>query len=150
MLKAVSLSKRHDGDTLFAKLNLTLGRGDRVGLVGPNGTGEATLLNVLAGGAAACIEVTLLDALVFARSQFSHSMNYRSVVVFGCAERIVETEPKLAALAALCDRLAPGRSHEARPPTAQELTATMVLAVPIREASAKRVTRMHGSNAPRR
>jgi ATPase subunit of ABC transporter with duplicated ATPase domains len=49
MLKAVSLSKRHDGDTLFAKLNLVVGRGDRIGLVGPNGTGKSTLLNVLAG-----------------------------------------------------------------------------------------------------
>jgi ATPase subunit of ABC transporter with duplicated ATPase domains len=49
MLKAVSLSKRHDGDTLFASLNLVLGRGDRVGLVGPNGSGKSTLLNVLAG-----------------------------------------------------------------------------------------------------
>jgi ATPase subunit of ABC transporter with duplicated ATPase domains len=49
MLKAVSLSKRHDGDTLFTSLNLTLGRGERVGLVGPNGTGKSTLLNVLAG-----------------------------------------------------------------------------------------------------
>ncbi|WP_203925840.1 ABC-F family ATP-binding cassette domain-containing protein [Virgisporangium ochraceum] len=49
MLKAVSLSKRHDGDTLFAKLNLVVGRGDRIGLVGPNGSGKSSLLNVLAG-----------------------------------------------------------------------------------------------------
>ena len=49
MLKAVSLSKRHDGDMLFTSLNLVLGRGDRVGLVGPNGSGKSTLLNVLAG-----------------------------------------------------------------------------------------------------
>src|SRR5687767_13779508 len=48
MLKAVSLSKRHDGDTLFAKLNLIVGRGDRIGLVGPNGSGKSSLLNVLA------------------------------------------------------------------------------------------------------
>jgi ATPase subunit of ABC transporter with duplicated ATPase domains len=49
MLKAVSVAKRHDGDTLFEKLNLIVGRGDRIGLVGPNGTGKSTLLNVLAG-----------------------------------------------------------------------------------------------------
>ena len=103
-----------------------------------HGSSKNHMLNVLAGGAPVCVEVTLLDGLVFARSQFSHSMNYRSVVVFGRAERVSEPEPKRAALAALCDRLAPGRSREARAPTPQELTATLVLAVPIQEASAKR------------
>jgi nitroimidazol reductase NimA-like FMN-containing flavoprotein (pyridoxamine 5'-phosphate oxidase superfamily) len=103
-----------------------------------HGSSKNHMLNALAGGAPACVEVTLLDGLVFARSQFSHSMNYRSVVVFGHAERVGDPEPKRAALAALCDRLAPGRSREARAPTPQELTATLVLAVPIHEASAKR------------
>jgi nitroimidazol reductase NimA-like FMN-containing flavoprotein (pyridoxamine 5'-phosphate oxidase superfamily) len=102
-----------------------------------HGSSKNHMLNVLAGGAEACVEVTLLDGLVFARSQFSHSMNYRSVVVFGRAEPILDPEHKRAALAALCDRLAPGRSLEARAPTPQELTATLVLAMPIHEASAK-------------
>jgi len=103
-----------------------------------HGSSKNHMLNALAGGAPACVEVTLLDGLVFARSQFSHSMNYRSLVVFGRAQRVSDPEPKRAALAALCDRLAPGRSREARAPTPQELTATLVLAVPIHEASAKR------------
>jgi uncharacterized protein len=102
-----------------------------------HGSSKNHMLNVLAGGVPACLEVTLLDGLVLARSQFSHSMNYRSVVVFGRAEVVDEPEPKRAALAAMCDRLAPGRSREARPPTLQELKATLVLALPIREASAK-------------
>lgn len=105
-----------------------------------HGSSKNHMLNVLAGGAPACVEVTLLDALVFARSQFSHSMNYRSVVVFGHAEKVTEPERKRAALAALCDRLAPGRSLEARSPTPLELTATLVLAVQIHEASAKQRT----------
>jgi hypothetical protein len=95
------------------------------------------MLGALAAGAPACVEVTLLDGLVLARSQFSHSMNYRSVALFGRAEVISDEPAKRAALAALCDRLAPGRSSEARAPTPPELKATLVLAMPIHEASAK-------------
>lgn len=85
----------------------------------------------------ACVTVTLLDGLVFARSQFAHSMNYRSVVVFGRARPIEAQGPKLEALAALVERMAPGRSREARAPTPSELRATRVLELPIDEASAK-------------
>jgi uncharacterized protein len=102
-----------------------------------HGSSKNHMLNVLAQGAPACAEVTLLDGLVFARSQFSHSMNYRSVVIFGRTQVVAEARPKLAALAALCDRMAPGRSAEARAPTELELKATLVLALPIHEASAK-------------
>jgi uncharacterized protein len=108
--------------------------GERIFL---HGSSKNQMLSVLAGGAPACVEVTLLDGLVFARSQFSHSMNYRSVVLFGQARPITEREPKLAALAALCDRLAPGRSQESRAPAELELRATLVLELPIVEASAK-------------
>jgi uncharacterized protein len=102
-----------------------------------HGSSKNHMLNVLAQGAPACAEVTLLDGLVLARSQFSHSMNYRSVVVFGRAQVIAEASAKRAALAALCDRLAPGRSREARAPSESELKATLVLALPVHEASAK-------------
>jgi nitroimidazol reductase NimA-like FMN-containing flavoprotein (pyridoxamine 5'-phosphate oxidase superfamily) len=111
--------------------------GDRIYL---HGSSKNHMLGVLAGGAPACVEVTLLDGLVFARSHFSHSMNYRSVVLFGQARPITEREPKLAALAALCDRLAPGRSDESRAPSELELRATLVLELPISEASAKQRT----------
>lgn len=90
-----------------------------------------------AEGASVCATVTLLDGLVLARSAFHHSMNYRAVVVFGSARRVEdETEQRLA-LAAIVDRVAPGRSAEARPPDPSELRSTRVLALDLAEASAK-------------
>lgn len=102
-----------------------------------HGASKNRMLGVLASGAPACAAVTLLDGLVLARSQFHHSMNYRSVVVFGAAETVTDPEQKQRVLAALVDHLAPGRSQESRPGTRQELAATLVLALPILEASAK-------------
>lgn len=81
--------------------------------------------------------VTLLDGLVLARSGFHHSINYRSVVIFGTARDVNDPDEKMAALEAFTDKIAPGRWDEIRAPTTQELKATMVLAVPIEEASAK-------------
>ena len=95
------------------------------------------MLRTLAAGAPVCVTVTLLDGLVLARSAFHHSMNYRSVVVFGAATAVEEREAKLAALEALIERIHPGRWTEARPPTDSELRQTLVVAVPLDEASAK-------------
>jgi len=81
--------------------------------------------------------VTLLDGLVLARSGFHHSINYRSVVIYGTARDITDPNEKMAALKVFTDKIAPGRWDEIRPPNAQELKATMVLAIPIEEASAK-------------
>jgi len=103
-----------------------------------HGAPKNRMLDVLAAGARACIAVTLLDGLVLARSQFHHSLNYRSVVLFGSAETVTDLERKQRVLGALCDHLAPGRSRESRPGTRQELAGTRVLGVPIVEASAKR------------
>ena len=83
-----------------------------------------------------CVTVTLLDGLVLARSAFHHSMNYRSVVILGTAEE-VNGEEKLAALDALVEHVCKGRSAEARRANPAELRQTMVLAIPIDEASAK-------------
>lgn len=94
-------------------------------------------LRVLADGAAACVTVTLLDGLVLARSTFHHSMNYRSVVLFGVGQRVEDLDEKAGALAALVDHLVPGRSADARPATAEELRATLLVRLPIDEASAK-------------
>jgi nitroimidazol reductase NimA-like FMN-containing flavoprotein (pyridoxamine 5'-phosphate oxidase superfamily) len=105
-----------------------------------HGSPKNRMLDMLAAGAPACIAVTLLDGLVLARSQFHHSMNYRSVTIFGSARTISDPEHKQRILGALCDHLAPGRSRESRPGTRQELAGTRVLGVPIAEASAKRRT----------
>jgi nitroimidazol reductase NimA-like FMN-containing flavoprotein (pyridoxamine 5'-phosphate oxidase superfamily) len=95
------------------------------------------MLGSLAGGIDACVTVTLLDGLVLARTAFHHSVNYRSVVLFGRAVPLDDMRAKLAALAALVDHISPNRSSACRPPNAKELAATAVLGLPIAEASAK-------------
>lgn len=89
-----------------------------------------------AAGAPVCCTVTLLDGLVLARSAFHHSMNYRSVVLYGVAS-LVNGDEKRAALDAMVERAAPGRAAAARPPTDTEMRATMVLSIPLVEVSAK-------------
>ncbi len=102
-----------------------------------HGSQISRMLRALAGGIDVCVTVTLLDGLVLARSAFHHSMNYRSVVVFGRAALVDEKEAKLAALRAFSEQVIPGRWDEAREPTDQELKATAVLRLPLEEASAK-------------
>lgn len=102
-----------------------------------HGSAASRMLRTLREGVPACVTVTLLDGLVLARSTFHHSMNYRSVVIFGTAREVVDREEKLRALEAIVEHVAPGRSAVARPPNEEELRATMVLALPIEEASAK-------------
>jgi len=101
-----------------------------------HGSSASRALRTLSGGVRVCVTVTLLDGLVLAKSVFNHSMNYRSVLLFGSA-RLLEGDDKRDALHRLVDQLAPGRWDEARQPTALELKATSVLALPIDEASAK-------------
>lgn len=81
--------------------------------------------------------VTLLDGLVLAQSAFSHSMNYRSVVLFGDATVVTDPVKKSEAFKALLDHLMPGRWEDSRQPDAKEAEATVVLSVPIAEASVK-------------
>lgn len=84
-----------------------------------------------------CLVVTLVDGLVLARSAFHHSLTYRSVVLYGAAERVEDPEEKRAALAALVEHVVRGRSADARPPDDAELRGTLVLRLAIDEASAK-------------
>jgi hypothetical protein len=84
-----------------------------------------------------CIVTTLLDGLVLARSAFMHSMNYRSVVVYGRAREVSDREEKWMAQKALVDHVCAGRSDQVRMPTDDELRQTTILAVPLEEASAK-------------
>lgn len=84
-----------------------------------------------------CLTATLIDGLVLARSAVHHSVNYRSVVVFGQAEPVESADGKRRALEAFTEKLVPGRWGDARLPTAQELKGTGVLSLPLAEASAK-------------
>ena len=102
-----------------------------------HGSAASRMLRTLRGGVDACVTVTLLDGLVMARSAFHHSMNYRSVVVFGKARDVSDREEKLRALERLVEHIAPGRSAEVRAPNESELRQTLVLALPLEEASAK-------------
>mgnify|MGYP001062213434 CR=1 FL=1 len=102
-----------------------------------HGSVSARMLKVLGSGAPACVTATLLDGLVLARAGFHHTMNYRSVVLFGTAEQVSDHAEKRAALDAIVDHVVRGRSAAVRAPTAAELQATAVLRLPISEASAK-------------
>jgi nitroimidazol reductase NimA-like FMN-containing flavoprotein (pyridoxamine 5'-phosphate oxidase superfamily) len=95
------------------------------------------MLRTLAEGVDACLTVTIVDGLVLARSAFHHSINYRSVVVFGRAQVVTDREEKLAALFAFSEHVIRGRWHDVREPTEAELKQTTVLCLPLAEASAK-------------
>ena len=117
--------------------------GDRLLLHGSTGGG---LLRHAAAAAPLAVAITLVDGLVFARSLYDSSMNYRSVVVLGRAAPVPEEE-KPAALRTLSERLMPGRWDEVRPPTRRELAATLVLALPLDEVSVKVSTGPPGDSA---
>lgn len=89
------------------------------------------------GGLDVCFEVTLTDGLVLARSAFNHSLNYRSVIVYGRATEVADPDEKIAALRILSEHLVQGRWDDIRPPNSRELRATKVLRLPLTESSAK-------------
>lgn len=105
--------------------------GDRLLLHGSTGS---RLMRALADGAPCCATVTHLDGLVYARSAFESSMNYRSAMVFGQARPVPDP---LDALRLLTEHLLPGRWETLRPPTRKELAATLVLELPLQEWSVK-------------
>ncbi len=122
----------HDGEPVVIP-TLHARYGDRLYL---HGSAASRMLRTLERGAQVCATATLVDGLVLARSAFHHSVNYRSVVVFGTAT-LVEPEERLKALELFTEKLVPGRWPEVRPPTHQELKGTKVLSLPLDEASAK-------------
>jgi hypothetical protein len=95
------------------------------------------MLRALGKGIACCFTVTIIDGLVMARSAFNHSINYRSVMLFGQASVIDDQTEKLRQLEMFTERMYPGRWRELRPVTPQEIKATTVLSMPIGEGSAK-------------
>lgn len=102
-----------------------------------HGSVKNGLFQSLLAGETACITVSLLDGLVFARSAFNHSVNFRSVMLYGKARLVDEPGEKRRVLDALLERFSAGRASEARPPNATELKATAVFAFPIEAVSAK-------------
>lgn len=102
-----------------------------------HGSQASRMLRTLKAGVDVCVTVTLVDGLVLARSAFHHSLNYRSVVVFGNAKPVEDEERKMAALKAFSEHVIKGRWDDVRWPTEQEMKATTVLALPLTEASAK-------------
>src|SRR5579864_3770628 len=102
-----------------------------------HGSTAGRLMRTLASGAPFCLSVTLLDGIVFSPTATGHSVNYRSVVVMGKAEPIEDPAAKLAAMRDFVEYVLRGRWATVRPPSEQELKGTMVLAVPLVEASAK-------------
>jgi len=113
--------------TMFARAD------DRLYIHGSTGS---RMLRALEAGATACVEVTLLDGLVLARSAFHHSMNYRSVIAYGTFE-LARGEEKERAMEALIERVESGRWARIRTPNRRELAATTIMSIPLTEASAK-------------
>ncbi len=108
--------------------------GDRVYV---HGSPASRLLRRARSGIDVCCTVTVVDGLVLAKSAFHHSMNYRSVVIFGSAVEVRDLAEKRVALRALVEAMVAGRSEDCRPPTDRELTATTVLALDLATCSAK-------------
>jgi nitroimidazol reductase NimA-like FMN-containing flavoprotein (pyridoxamine 5'-phosphate oxidase superfamily) len=102
-----------------------------------HGSPASRMLSAAAGPAGVCLTVTLLDGLVLARTAFAHSMNFRSVVVLGRAEEVVDPAEKLAASEALIEHVCRGRWADIRHPNEKELATTSILRLPLDEASAK-------------
>lgn len=155
-LKRLPDRGRHDRDTIDAILDE--GLVCHLGLVDPEGrpfvipTIHARVDDVLyvhgspasralrtaeRGGIDACVTVTLIDGLVLARSAFHHSVNYRSVVVYGRATKVEDRDEKLTALEAIVEHVVAGRTAGCRAPDEKELKGTLVLRLPLVEASAK-------------
>jgi nitroimidazol reductase NimA-like FMN-containing flavoprotein (pyridoxamine 5'-phosphate oxidase superfamily) len=108
--------------------------GDRLYL---HGASKARIAKLLGSGAPVCVNVTLLDGIVLARSAFNSSMNYRSAVVFGRARTLEDAQARLRALERISEHAFPGRWQELRDPEERELAATGVFELAIEVASAK-------------
>ena len=102
-----------------------------------HGSNASRTLRTIKDGSEVCIVVTLLDGLILARSVFNHSMNYRSVMVYGTAREVTDRDEKWEAQRALVEHVVPGRTADARMPNEKELRQTTILAISLDEASAK-------------
>lgn len=102
-----------------------------------HGSTASRTLRTLKEGIEVCVSITLLDGLVLARSAFNHSMNYRSVIVYGRAREVTDHDESVMAQRALVEQVVPGRAEQIRMPNERELKQTAIFAIPLDEASAK-------------
>lgn len=102
-----------------------------------HGAPASRMLKTLSSGADFCVTVTIVDGIVFARSAFHHSMNYRSAVVLGHGDLVTDLEEKMTAFRAIVEHVAAGRSADCRMPSLKESKATSIIRLPITEFSAK-------------
>lgn len=124
----------HDGESAHCIPTACWREGDFLYIHGSNG---GRLTRMLSGGRQVSIAITHVDGLVLAKSAFSHTMNYRSAVIYGAFELIEGREQKLAAMDVFMDKIAAGRKLEARPGNDKELAATSVLRISLAEAASK-------------
>lgn len=123
-----------DGDQPYC-IPMLYARAGRVVYI--HGSTGSRAVRALARGVPACLTVTRLNGIVLARSVFEHSANYESVVVLGRFRTVEDPAERLAAFEAFTEKLLPGRWAEARAPNRKELSATVILALPVEEASVK-------------
>jgi len=102
-----------------------------------HGSNASTTLRGIRAGVPVAIAITIVDGIRFARSMFEHSMNYRTVIVYGTTQEVTDDEELLRLFDAITDQVAPGRSADARPPTPDELRQTTFVKVALDECSAK-------------
>ena len=102
-----------------------------------HGSNASSTLRAISGGLPVAIAITLVDGIRFARSMFEHSMNYRTVIVYGVAEEVIGVDELERVFDAITDHVAAGRANDARRPTADELRQTTFVKIPLDECSAK-------------
>jgi nitroimidazol reductase NimA-like FMN-containing flavoprotein (pyridoxamine 5'-phosphate oxidase superfamily) len=102
-----------------------------------HGSAASTTLRAIKTGLTVAIAVTIVDGIRFARSMFEHSMNYRTVIVYGTAEEVTDPDELARVFTAITDQVAGGRAADARPPTPDEVRQTTFVRVPLDECSAK-------------
>src|SRR5580698_9309794 len=125
---------RSEREDLYAVLDAGYGRLDDTLYL----HGSSANSTFMAGaGREVCVTVTHLDGLVCARAVFNHSMNYRSAMVYGASRLVTDPDERMLALQTITEHLTPGQWSYARLPTAKEMAATSVLALPLDEASVK-------------
>ena len=107
-----------------------------------HGARKARVIRLLEQTDRMCLNVTLVDGIVFARSAFNSSMNYRSATVFGTPRLIDDRDGKVHGMRVISEHTMPGRWDELREPLEKEIKMTGVIAVDIESASAKIATGM--------